>query len=73
MQDVMSASDVLFLSSQMEGIPCVFFEAMAAKVPVIGPDVGGISELLLDNVTGCTHIHTHIYIHTYIYTHIYHT
>lgn len=48
----MSASDVLFLSSQMEGIPCVFYEAMAARIPVIGPGVGGISELVLDEVTG---------------------
>ena len=53
MKDVMSASDILFLSSQMEGIPCVFYEAMAARVPVIGPGVGGISELVLDDITGC--------------------
>ena len=52
MKAVMSASDILFLSSQMEGIPCVFFEAMAARVPVIGPGVGGISELVLNDVTG---------------------
>lgn len=52
MKAVMSASDVLFLSSQMEGIPCVFYEAMAAGVPVIGPGVGGIAELVQNNVTG---------------------
>ena len=52
MKAVMSASDVLFLSSQMEGIPCVFYEAMAARIPVVGPGVGGISELVLDGVTG---------------------
>ena len=52
-KDVMSASDILFLSSQMEGIPHVFYEAMAARVPVIGPGVGGISELVLDDITGC--------------------
>lgn len=52
MKAVMSASDILFLSSQMEGIPCVFYEAMAARVPVIGPGVGGIAELVLHDVTG---------------------
>lgn len=52
MKSVMSASDVLFLSSQMEGIPCVFYEAMAAGIPVIGPGVGGIAELVRNDITG---------------------
>jgi len=52
MKAVMSASDILFLSSQMEGIPCVFYEAMAAGIPVIGPGVGGIAELVLNDITG---------------------
>ena len=52
MKEVLSASDILFLSSQMEGIPCIFYEAMAAHMAVIGPDVGGISELVVNNVTG---------------------
>ena len=34
----------------MIGIPCVFYEAMAAKIPVIGPGVGGVAELVLNEV-----------------------
>mmetsp|Transcript_13653 Transcript_13653/g.22534 ORF Transcript_13653/g.22534 Transcript_13653/m.22534 type:complete len:434 (-) Transcript_13653:972-2273(-) len=52
MKEVLSASDVLFLPSQMEGIPCVFYEAMAAGIPVIGPGDGGIAELVHNDVTG---------------------
>lgn len=35
-----------------EGVPVVLAEAMAAGVPVIASDLGGISEHLMDGVTG---------------------
>lgn len=46
MHNVLRAMDVFVLSSIAEGIPRVILEAMAAGVPCIGTDVGGIGEIL---------------------------
>ncbi|MFG0325688.1 MAG: glycosyltransferase [Phycisphaerales bacterium JB037] len=46
MRDLMAAADVFFLPSKWEGIPLVFFEAMATGVPIVGADVGGQRELV---------------------------
>lgn len=43
---------IFLYTSWCDGIPNVLLEAMAAGLAVIAPDVGGISELVTDNVTG---------------------
>ena len=48
----MKSFDVFVLPSRYEGIPYVILEAMKANVPVITTDVGGVSEIINDNVNG---------------------
>lgn len=48
------AMDVLMLTSRHEGLPNVLLEAQSVGVPVVAPDVGGISEAVLSGVTGWT-------------------
>ncbi len=40
------AFDAFVLSSRSEGAPMVLFEAMAARVPIVATDVGGVREIL---------------------------
>lgn len=47
-----SSSDVLVVTSSSEALPTVILEAMACGTPVIATNVGGISELVIDGVTG---------------------
>jgi glycosyltransferase involved in cell wall biosynthesis len=44
--------DILALPSRWEGCPNVILEAMAAKVPVVATDVGGVSEIITNGKTG---------------------
>jgi len=44
--------DVLLLTSQSEGLPLVIYEGFYHKTPVISTDVGGISEVITDNING---------------------
>ncbi len=46
------ALDVFCLSSDSEGIPLTLLEAMAAGVPVVSTEVGGIPEVIEDGVNG---------------------
>ncbi|MBN1345058.1 MAG: glycosyltransferase family 4 protein [Phycisphaerae bacterium] len=50
--DVLAAADVFCLPSRMEGMPNVLLEASAARVPIVATRVGGVPELIADNVTG---------------------
>ena len=45
---LLAASDAFVLSSKMEGLPISMIEAMAAGVPCIGTDAGGVRELIGD-------------------------
>lgn len=44
--------DVLLLTSQSEGLPLVIYESFYHKVPVISTNVGGISEIIQDEING---------------------
>ncbi len=49
---LMKASDAFIRPSLSEGLGTAFLEAMAARIPVIGTDVGGIKDFLIDGETG---------------------
>lgn len=44
--------DVVVLTSLNEGLPVAIIEGMAAAKPVVAFDVGGVKDLIQDNVTG---------------------
>ncbi|PKP15333.1 MAG: glycosyltransferase family 1 protein, partial [Bacteroidetes bacterium HGW-Bacteroidetes-23] len=44
--------NVLLLTSQSEGLPLVIYESFYHKIPVISTNVGGISEVIKDNING---------------------
>ena len=48
----LDAADIFVLPSFSEGVPVVLMEAMAARMPVIGPKVAGVEELVEDGVSG---------------------
>jgi glycosyltransferase involved in cell wall biosynthesis len=49
---LLPGADAFMLTSISEGIPLTALEAMAAGLPVIGTDVGGMSEVVVDGTTG---------------------
>jgi glycosyltransferase involved in cell wall biosynthesis len=49
---ILAASDIFVLTSRWEGLPLVIIEAMLAGLPVVATQVGGVSELVEDGVTG---------------------
>ena len=44
--------DIVLFTSDREGMPLTMWEAMANKVPVLAPDVGGFKEILEENNCG---------------------
>lgn len=49
---IMSESDIFILPSKWEGMPMTLIEAMATGLPCIAYPVGGISDMIGDNIDG---------------------
>ena len=50
--ELLARADVFALSSRSEGAPLSILEAMAAGLPVVSSQVGGVPELVVDGETG---------------------
>lgn len=50
--DRLAHADLFVLVSDREGFPLSILEAMSASLPVVASDVGGVSEAVVDGVTG---------------------
>jgi glycogen(starch) synthase len=50
--DVLRGADVFVLASRSENMPLVLLECLAAGVPVVTADVGGVREVVTEGVTG---------------------
>lgn len=51
---LLSGFDVYALSSVKEGFPYSVLEAMAAKLPIVATQVGGVGEMIIDKNNGLT-------------------
>jgi glycosyltransferase involved in cell wall biosynthesis len=51
-EKVLSAADIVLLTSDNEGTPLSLIQAGMAKLPVVTTHVGSVPEVVLDNVTG---------------------
>lgn len=52
--ELLAQSDMLVLPSFAEGLPVVYMEALASRIPVVASRVAGVPELVEDGVTGYT-------------------
>jgi glycosyltransferase involved in cell wall biosynthesis len=50
--DLLASAAMLVLPSFAEGLPVVLMEALASRIPVIATQVAGVSELVVDGVSG---------------------
>lgn len=50
--DILSAADIFAFPSRAEGLPLALVEAMAAGLPCIASSVGGVPEVINNNVNG---------------------
>ena len=50
--ELLDATDVLIHPSRFDAFPTTLLEAMAASVPIVATDVGGIPEIVLGGQTG---------------------
>ncbi len=49
---ILSAGDIAILCSDNEGIPLTLIQASQAGLPIVSTDVGSVSDILIDGVTG---------------------
>lgn len=50
--EILKAADIFVLSSITEGLPLIVLEAMAAQLPVISTIVGGVPEIIENEING---------------------
>jgi glycosyltransferase involved in cell wall biosynthesis len=50
--EIIGCADVLGLSSITEGFPLVILQALACDIPVVSTDVGEVSKVVINDVTG---------------------
>lgn len=48
-EDYLAGADVFVLSSDYEGLPLSILEAMAAGLPIVSTDVGGVKDIVTNN------------------------
>jgi glycosyltransferase involved in cell wall biosynthesis len=49
---ILSACDIAILCSDNEGIPLTLIQASQAGLPIVSTDVGSVSDIVIDGVTG---------------------